>query len=75
MSVLKDKQLGTWMVSYYVRDPNKKYHHHTKRGFVSKKDAEQWEKKNAETEYKEPAGTFSAIVKKWEECLLKEVLV
>ena len=67
MSVLKDKERGTWMVSYYLRDSNKKYHHYTKRGFPSKKEAEIWEKLNAPTKYKEPAGTFMEFVQKWEE--------
>ncbi len=69
MSVLRDKnsKRKTWLVSYYVKDPElNKYHHHTKRGFQSKKEAEEWERQNAVTEYHPSVGSFEDVAKKWE---------
>ena len=44
MSVTKDKETGKWMAQLRVTDWTGKTVHKKKRGFVTKKEAQQWER-------------------------------
>ena len=66
MTVFRDEANGSYFVSFYLKDPEKKgkYKHITKRGFTSKKDAAKWESDNATAT---PIGdTFIDICHKFE---------
>ena len=43
MSVSKDKSTGKWMVQWRVKDLQGKVIHKKKRGFKTKKEAQEWE--------------------------------
>ncbi len=45
MSVNKDEKRGTWKVSVYYRDYENVAHRTTKRGFATKREAIEWERK------------------------------
>ena len=44
MSVYRDEKRGTWTVSVYYRDYENTVHRKTKRGFVTKHEALEWER-------------------------------
>lgn len=67
MSVYKDKQRGTWYVSYTFKDlPTGTTKHKTKRGFKSAKAAKEWERENYCKVEVRSDKTFKELVPEWE---------
>ena len=68
MSVYKDKKRGTYYVSYSVKDyETGKFRHVTKRGFLTQKEAKQWERENYGTvQVRNKERTFKEVSLLWE---------
>lgn len=69
MSVYKDKKRGTYYVSFSQKDISTgKFKHVTKRGFLTSKEAKQWERENyGKVRIRNVSKTFSDISKEWEQ--------
>ena len=69
MSVYKDKKRGTYYVSFSQKDIlTGKFKHVTKRGFLTSKEAKQWERENyGKVRIRNVSKSFSDISKEWEQ--------
>ena len=67
MPVYKDKQRGTWYVSYTFKElPSGLTRHKTKRGFKNPKDAKKWERENYAPTETRTNKTFEELAIEWE---------
>jgi len=68
MTVFRDEANGSYFVSFYLKDPDRKgkYRHITKRGFSTKKEAARWERDNADKPLSTDKPSFIDICKRWE---------
>ena len=69
MSVYKDKKRGTYYVSFSQKDISTgKFRHVTKRGFLTSKEAKQWERENyGKVRIRNVSKSFSDISREWEQ--------
>ena len=69
MSVYKDKKRGTYYVSFSQKDISTgKFKHVTKRGFLTSKEAKQWERENyGKVRIRNVSKSFSDISREWEQ--------
>lgn len=69
MSVYKDKKRGTYYVSFSQKDISTgKFKHITKRGFLTSKEAKQWERENyGKVRIRNVSKSFSDISREWEQ--------
>ena len=69
MSVYKDKKRGTYYVSFSQKDIlTGKFKHITKRGFLTSKEAKQWERENyGKVRIRNVSKSFGDISKEWEQ--------
>ena len=69
MSVYKDKKRGTYYVSFSQKDVlTGKFRHVTKRGFLTSKEAKQWERDNyGKVRIRNVSKSFRDISREWEQ--------
>jgi len=69
LSVYRDKKRGTYYVSFSQKDAaTGKFRHITKRGFLTSKEAKQWERENyGKVRIRNVSKSFSDISREWEQ--------